>query len=183
MSIHDEINARIEEGRLFLLVPQVASVPRRRTVLMSAEVNKIIHGPYSNGPMATRCGFVRGNLENFVSGARITVCLRPYKARERHQMGRLDPVEDRVWDYRCIDPSPGLRIFCRFAEKDVLVALTCSPRSVPVSWLSRLPLVDDMVLWKRAIKECKSEWKKLFHTYEPVGGKNPDDCLSNAIFQ
>jgi hypothetical protein len=140
MSIRVEIINRISEGRLFRLVPQVASVPRVRTVIMSGEINEIVNGPWLDGPMATRCGFLRADLENFVSGEPITVYCEPFKARNA-QMSRLDRTADEVWDFRCSHPPPNLRVFCRFAEKDVVVALTCSPRSVSVSWLSRLPLM------------------------------------------
>ncbi len=182
MSIRDEINYRIDEGRLFRLEPRIVGDAKERTVLMSMEINLMVNGPWSDGPMGNRCAILRAELENFVSGEPITVCWNPFRANDTHQMGRLDKVEDEIWDYRSVHPSPGLRIFCRFAEKDVLVALTCSPRSVQVSWLSRLPLLrGSSSEWKIAKRECRAEWAKLFPAYSPMTGENVNDYITNAV--
>ncbi len=155
---------------------------KTRTVLMSYEINSMVNGPWPDGPMGNRCARLRAELENFVSGEPITVCWNPFEARDTHQMGRLDKVADEIWDYRSVDPKPGLRIFCRFAERDVLVALTCSPRSVPVSWLPRLPLLKGVSNeWKIAKRECRAEWAKLFPTYAPISGEHVNDYITNAV--
>ena len=182
MSIRDEINNRIAEGRLFRLTPLFSSDGKERTVLMSEEINRLVTGPWEEGPMGNRCSGLRAELENFVSGAPISVCWIPFEANGNHQLGRLDKIEDGVWDYRSTNPPPGLRVFCRFAEKDVLVAFTCSPRSVHVSWLDRLPLLGRQSReWKRAILECRAEWAKLFPAYQPISGGSIDDYISNPV--
>jgi hypothetical protein len=181
MSMRDEINARIAEKRLFRLEPLNVKDLRKRTVLMSEEINQMVSGPWPDGPMGIRCGFLRADLENVVTGDFITVCWEPFKARNE-QIGRLAPVTDEVWDLRCQNPAPGLRVFCRFAEKDVLVALTCSPRSIPVPWLHRLPLLDRLSPeWRKAIVECRCLWKKLFSAHQPVSGTDINAYLSDAI--
>ena len=181
MSIRDEINARIREGRLFQLDPRNKRDPRKRTVLMSVEINQMVSGPWENTAMGNRCAFLRADLENIVSGDFITVCWDPFKARNE-QIGRLDPTTDEVWDLRCQNPAPGLRVFCRFAEKDVLVALTCSPRSVSLPWLSRLPLLHRLSReWRTAIIECRREWIKLFPAHEPISGNDINAYLTDAI--
>jgi hypothetical protein len=97
-------------------------------------------------------------------------------------MGRLDA--DEVWDLRSQAPPPGLRVFCRFAEKDVLVALTCSPRSVPVPWLNRLPLLGRSSReWRDAIVGCRREWNVLFPAHQPLSGVDLSDYISNAVLQ
>jgi hypothetical protein len=178
MSIRDEINARIEEGRLFCLKPLNSKDQKRRTVLMSQEINAIVCGPWPDGPMGARCARLRGDLENFITAEFITVCLKPFKARDE-QIGRLDA--DEVWDLRSQEPKPGLRILFRFAEKDVLVAFTCLPRSVPVPWLLRLPLLgQESREWRNAILECKREWNLLFPAYQPLKGSTVDDYLTGG---
>jgi hypothetical protein len=153
MSIRNEINARIAENRLFLLKPLNEKDNKRRTVLMSNEINQLVTGPWVDGPMGARCARLRADLENLVTAEDIIVCWEPFEARNE-QIGRLCPVRDEVWDLRSQDPKPGLRIFFRFAEKDVFVALTCAPRSVPVSWLHRLPLLgQESREWRNAIVE------------------------------
>jgi hypothetical protein len=111
----------------------------------------------------------------------MTISWDSSKARDA-KMGRLDPIADEVWDVRSQEPSPGLQVFSRFAEKDVLVALTCSPRSISVSWLDRLPLLGrDSRQWRDAIIECKRDWNILFPAYEPLRGDDLDDYISNAV--
>lgn len=86
-------------------------------------------------------------------------------------MARLDKPVDEVWDIRSIDPSPALRVFGRFADRDLFVALIWSPRSVEVPASQRLPLGPrNSVEWRNAIVECKAEWNKLFPSYSPIHG-------------
>jgi hypothetical protein len=183
MSIHDGINDRIGDQRICRLVPHNKKDPRQRTVLMSQEITEMVDGPWQDGLMGDRCARLRADLENFVTGARMTVCWEPFEAKKEAQIGRLDPIGDEVWDFRCQEPSPGLRVFCRFADKDILVALTCYPRSISVPWLDRLPLLDSKRRWRRAIIDCRSEWKKLFPAHEPISRDHIDEYLSNAILQ
>src|SRR4051794_19476359 len=85
---------------------------------------------------------------------------KPYEGKPIHQIGRLDKPEEEIWDIRSVD-KPGLRTLFRFAEKDAIVAFTCSPRSVPIPWLRRIPLINPKD-WKRAKTECKRQWGILF---------------------
>ncbi len=180
MSIREEISARLDEKRLFRLKPLNEKDNQKRTVLMSQEINQLIVGPWPDGPIGTRCARLRGDLESLITAENITVCWDPFKARNE-QIGRLDPVRDEVWDLRSQDPKPGLRVFFRFAEKDVFVALTCAPRSAAVSWLRRLPLLGQKSRqWRDAIVECKARWRLLFPAHEPFSGINVDDYLTGA---
>jgi hypothetical protein len=105
--------------------------------------------------------------------------MTPFDAREA-QLGRLDPSEDSVFDFRSKE-KPGLRLFCRFAERNVLVAFTCAPRSVAISWLDKLPLGDrHSKKWRRAIRECIEQWTILFPHHDPVLGDDLNAYLSNA---
>jgi hypothetical protein len=179
MSIRDEINARIAEGRLFRLKPLNKKDNERRTVLMSPEISGLVMGPWPpSGPMGARCARLRGDLESLITAENITVCWEPHKGRSE-QIGRLCPIGDEVWDLRSQDPPPGLRVFFRFAEKNVFVALTCAPRSVPVAWLPRLPLLDSRE-WRRAIVTCRSRWRVLFPAHEPISGSSADAYLTGA---
>lgn len=184
MSIRDEIKHRISEGRLFLFQPKIPGGRVVRTIVMSTEINDLVNEPWPEGPEGVRRSFLRTDLEYFIGGGRINVCWEVGKGREHHQLGRLSPPEDEIWDYRSVTPPPALRLFCRFAEKDVLVVLTCSPRSVAVSWLDRLPLLDRASReWKLAKKECRAEWSKLFPTYPPLKKDSVHEYLSNAFLQ
>ena len=111
-----------------------------RTVLMTDEVNRLVSEPWGEGDEAVRRAILAQSLQNIVRGSRLVVCMEPHAARKAH-IGRLDPIEDSVFDIRCQE-RPALRVFCRVVEKDVLLAVTCRPRSKPLPWLDWLPLGD-----------------------------------------
>jgi hypothetical protein len=120
-------------------------------------------------------------LESILAGDPLTVCWEPGKGRTYHQIGLLDPPQDFMFDLRSVD-EPGLRVTIHFAERDVLVALLCSPRSVPVPWLHRLPLLGRRSReWRGAIMETHALWGELFPGYRPHSGDHVDDLLSNAV--
>lgn len=181
MSIRDEWLARIGEGRLFKLCYLNPGPPERRTVLMSAEINRLVSGPWESTLMGDRCARLRANLENIMSGARLTVCWDPFKARDYHQIGRLHPPQDFMFDIRSVD-QPGLRATFHFAEKDVLIVHLCSPRSLPIPWLRRLPLGGrGSRAWRDATMESNALWGELFPGFRPHSGDHIDDLLSNAV--
>jgi hypothetical protein len=181
MSIQEEWKRRVSEKALFRLEFLVPGRPEKRTVLMSEEVFQLVSGPWSNDLMGDRCARLRVTLEGILAGDPLTVCWQPYRAESHHQIGRLDRVEEEIWDIRSAE-KPGLRVFFRFAATDVLVAFTCSPRSVPIPWLDRLPLLKrDSREWKRAKAECKREWAKLFPAHPPHTGVDIHAYLSNAV--
>jgi len=156
--------------------------PAARTVLLSKEMNDLIEGPWEEGEEGNRLARLLATLHNIVAGRRLVVCLMPHKARKAN-IGRLDPISDSIWDVRCQD-KPALRVFCAFVEKDVLLTVTCRPRSVKLGWLGWLPLGDrNSKEWKKGIAATKREWAKLFPMYERVNGENLDAYLSNATLE
>ena len=172
----------MENSELFKLGFLVPGPPERRVVLLSPELNALVSEPWVDSLKAERCARLRADLENILAGERLVVCWEPFKAGKRHQIGRLDPVQDDIFDIRSMDPSPGLRVLFHFAEKDVLVLHVCNPRSVKVSWLSRLPLGEgSSKAWRKATAESRTRWTTLFPRYEPHHGDDIHDYLSNAV--
>ena len=181
MSIRQEWIKHVE-GHLLHKVDPFPGDPKVRTVLVSCEINDLLFGPWDDGPMGERCGRLLAVFQGIVRGELLKVCLTPFKARQA-RLGRLCPIEDSIFDIRSQE-EPGLRVFCRFAEKDVLVAFICAPRSVPVSWLHRLPLGDrSSKAWKRGMRQCKREWSMLFPTHDPVSGDCLNAYLSNSVLE
>lgn len=182
MSIRDTIRDQIGRGQLFLLEPRMPDDPVVRTMVVSAEVQRLLTGPWNSAAMARRCGLLRAVLEEFVRGNVLAVCLAPHKARTAY-MARLDKPADEVWDIRVRDPSPALRVFGRFGDTDLFVALLCAPRSVNVEWLPRPPLGDGSSReWQLAINECKASWRNLFPSYDPIHGANLHVYVSANAF-
>jgi hypothetical protein len=179
MPIRELWKKRVQDGELVKLSFLIPGPAEGRTVLLSPEIDALISGPWEDGEMRNRCYRLRVDLENILSGAGLTYCDIPREAKEKHQIGRLDPVEDNIFDIRSVEPSPGLRIIFHFVEKDVLVLHTCRPRSINVAWLTTLPIISEK-LWRRAISYSKDQWSVLFPLHEPPGD-SIHDYLSNAI--
>jgi len=181
MSIRSEWQKQVAEGELFRLSPFPGD-PSRRTVVASREVNNLVSGEWEEGAEGNRRARLLATLQNIVAGRRIVVCMTPFKARIAI-LGRLDPIEESIWDIRCQD-KPALRVFCRFLEKDVLFALECRPRSIKVDWLNWLPLGDrHSKEWERAIASTKRQWSMHFPAAQFVSGDNLDDYVSNATLE
>ncbi len=179
-SFRDQYRAHIAHRRLFRLRSKLSEASTR-LVLVSPEIAKLLLGPWPDTPMGFRCARLRAEFEGFLQGDPLVVCWTPFKGRAHHQLGRLSPVEHGVWDLRSVDPRPGLRVFFCLGARDIMVALTCSPRSIEVDWLSRAPLGPrDGPEWKRAIRDCRSTWSELFPGQSPLVGAKVDECFSNA---
>lgn len=177
MSIRDEIKYRVGECRLAELRPAMIGDPVRRHMFVSSEIQELLDGPWPFQQARKRCFELQAELETFVRGDQIGICLEPYKAGKA-EFGRLNRPADEVWDFRAVK-EPGLRIFGRFAEKDIFIALTCWPRSRPLDWIGRPPLLHAYSReFRDAIEGCKAEWRKLFHTYLPISGGHASDYVS-----
>ena len=173
MSIQDEINARCgeEPPRLFLLPPAIPGSPCVRHVFVSPEINGAAQGPWDDADHEFRCGRLRQYLDRLTEGMLVSVGRDPFKKKADAFLVRLDEAEDEVWEIRVRQPKPGIRIFGRFADKDVFVAL---------SWLGREVLTNDKE-WRDARENCKATWRKLFPTYPAHTGDDFDKYISNFI--
>ncbi len=180
MSIRTQWQKLVAKGELFKLAPFHGD-PARRTVLLSEEVNRLVSGEWE-GDEGNRRARLLATLQNIVAGRRLVVCMAPFKARKA-VLGRIDSVEESIWDIRCQD-KPALRVFCRFLERDVLFAIECRPRSIKADWFDWLPLGDrHSKEWKRAIASTKRQWTMHFPAAQFVTGDNLDDYLSNATLE
>ncbi len=188
MSIRDSIKARCNEGKLFLLEPQIPGERVARTMFLSPEVFRLVCGewvddkPPWDDPQnrwKVRCSQLRQQLEDFITGGLISVARKPRAAKTAY-MSQLDMPSDRVWDIRAREPNPGVRIIGSFAEVDVFVG---------VVWKLRKPLGDYRSQeWKDAIAEFHGEWGTLFGLNLPISDlqeiseDNLHDYISNDAF-
>jgi hypothetical protein len=174
MSIYDEIDGRVKEGRLSLLLPAMPSGAVVRRIYVSPEVNSLVYGPWGDREWEQRCGQLRADLDRFIEGRLITVgnLSTPYKGKTSY-MKRLNRPHDEVWEIRSIDPHPGIRVFGRFADTDVFIALT---------WAKRPDLRGPRDReWRDSIEACKAEWRKLFPAYQPKSGADIRDYISTNV--
>src|SRR5712692_673204 len=170
MSIYDQIQDCVGRGSLFPWRPALPFTSPVRDIFVSKSIKDFIDGPWINDSQEQRAGHLQADLDSFIGGDNIVVSMTPTKARNAY-MGLLYPTSDGVWDIRSRDPKPGIRVFGRFAEKDVFVALM---------WCERLPLgTANSREWRDVIEQCKTEWRNRFHAYQAICGDNVHDYLSN----
>jgi hypothetical protein len=108
-------------------------------------------------------------MDEFIDGVRLTLRSAPRK-QSTCFMSQLEPASNEIWEIRCRDPKPGLRIFGSFVQRDIFVALTCAPHEC-------LMQEED---WNNAIQQYKMEWKKHF-SQAAFTGFYPHDYLTRAI--
>jgi len=169
MSLRDQINTCCGDGRLISLPPLIRSDPVVRHLFVAEEVFKIVRGPWPKSTEGVRHASLRALLDRFTAGGRITVADHPTKKKNSANMARVRPPEDEIFDFRAMDPEPGIRAFGSFAEKDTFVVVT---------WRYREELEYDPVKWGKEILRCKAKWRLLFHAYPPPPG-SLDDHISN----
>jgi hypothetical protein len=76
-----------------------------------------------------------------------------------------------VWEIRIWDTKPQLRLFGRFAAKDVFVALIGPVGRFRITWQG----------FEQIKLQCISQWQQLFGTEEPVTkGDDIDAYISNV---
>ena len=172
MSIRDELNDLCAASRLYRL-RLILRVQERREIYVSEEINSRILGPWDDKPDEYRCGRAYADLLAFIYRNPIVVARNPRQGGSSYT-SRLMPPRDEVWDIRCVDPEPGIRVLGRFAEKDVFIGLT---------WEIRLRLKHfDSREWRDAILRCGTLWRQLFPAYPPLMGDYFADYISDAIF-
>lgn len=156
--LEEEIGYWLRQGRLHILAPRLPGSSPTRVMIVSQEVHALLSGPWADQNLASKSGRLRADLEMFILGQVISVARQSRRAKSAY-MNRLHPAREEVWEIRSRAPQPSVRIFGRFAEMDVFVALTWSDRPSLGGMGSRE--------WRDAIEGCKAEWRKLFPSYPP----------------
>ena len=163
MSIEVQIEELKRTGRLFPVVSYAPGATTRRALLVNEGLWNRLSGPWDTIEDEIRFMRLRAYLDVYTEG-------RPIAPGFLFQLtGR----SEEVWEIKAPRPRPGLRVFGRFANIDIFVALHYASRDVLGGWQSRV--------WRDAREICKSEWRKLFLTWEPLNGTSIHDYVSNAI--
>lgn len=170
MSIREMIREWNKSGELCLLAPMFPSTERVRWVFVSKELYRAFHGPWVSSDEEKNMMRARATLDAFTSGQRIGVRLPPSK-NVAAQLALLEDRRDEVWEFRCRDPNPQMRIFGRFAEQNLFVAFIKKNRD-------EFKSNDD---FQPVMEECKKHWRTLFPTYNPHRGSSAHDYVSNCF--
>lgn len=177
MSISDALREAIGSGKLCVLEPEFESDPLSRTMLLHPEIARDLDRALE----IPRIGRLKADLENFILGHEITLCLTP-RAHKSAYMGLLEPCNKGTWDIRSRDPSPGIRVFGSFADKDVFVALHWMPRSRQISGFSKKPLKDNETQWQLSMMESENRWKIALPNLSPLIGVDASDYVSEKYY-
>jgi hypothetical protein len=134
-------------------------------MFITAEIQRFLD---SDHPLATPA---RVDLERFILGKPIVVAL--FRDHKDCRFARLDRPQDEIWEIRILDSDPQLRIFGRFASRDVFVALIGPIEHQYVE-------TDDDYEEEKA--NCKEEWLNLFGwCYPPITGSSIDAYISKPV--
>jgi hypothetical protein len=168
MSIRDLIKGHVAAQRLFVLAPLIEGLEVKRHMIVSHDVYVAVTRPYSWGKKEEfRLGKLRGDLDRFITGRKISLALFPKGKPVSTYMARLEPVTSEVWDLRSCDPRPGIRVVGRFSERDTFIAL-CWDFHENLHGKSWDPFQD----------RCGNEWKRLFPGVAPFSGKTVREYIS-----
>jgi hypothetical protein len=170
MSIRGEIDARRQDGELFALEPLLPGLPQPRVIFVSRWLRTELQGPWKTKSEEERMGRLWADLDWFTAGGEIIV--GGQKDDTCHIKPLLPPTEE-VWEYISRAPKPSIRVFGRFAEPDVFVATH--------KWLRQLLGAFGSRDWKREIRRCKTEWRRLFPANEPHTGVSINDYITENV--
>lgn len=151
-TIWAEIRAKEGDGRLVMVRPLSPRERIVRPMFATPAVSKMLTEEYDESIDVQRAASLQADLEVFVTGQPIDPgYLKPLK-----------PIGKNVWEIRSVRPRPSIRVFGRFADRDVFVA---------TNYFLRKPLGAFKSLeWKDAIHVARQEWARLF-TRDPIEGK------------
>jgi hypothetical protein len=165
MSILEQQVANLVSGdKLFFPASRLTGEEVSREIFVSEEVLETVTPPF-RGLQYRRHAEFRESLDAFTEGAELSVAEDPEDKDATASLARVHPVEDDLWDIRCIDPKPGIRAFGGFAKQNVLVVLT---------WEYREHITD----FDAEVARCNEAWNYLF-TSSPFHGANLNAYLSD----
>jgi hypothetical protein len=162
MLIEDEIKRLCDQGRLFAVEPLEWRENQEREVYVSPDINEFLTKTSSDPAVNADRRKLQRLFDRFISGQEITVAFR--QSIKRSNMKRLYPPSAEVWEFK-VRTRPQLRVFGRFAGKDLFLAITG-----PVD----RPNCDHNV----EIVRCQEEWAALLPKHSPIYGSTINDYIS-----
>lgn len=175
------MRSAIECGDLVPLPMHLDSDPQTRTLLLSKEIQELVLGPYQSDAHESRAGMLWADMESFVRGDEVSMCLTPYRAKTA-AFGLLAPASGATFDFRSRSPSPSLRVLGHFLAADTFVALTWWPKRVTVEWSNKDPLGDNDLRWRLAIHECNERWFAILPNSVAISGMKGENYVSSKLY-
>lgn len=166
MSIREEIEDACGRGDLFYLEPEYEGAGVRH-IFVSRSIWQTAQRPFSDDEFGELHEGMRATLDHFSMGGFLSVRWDPSSKKGRPVLARLDPTTSDCWDFRCLEPKPGMRVVGHFSEADVFVAL---------AWEYRDNLKTGTE-WKIQVGAVRAEWNRLF-SYAPHTGNQLSDFVT-----
>lgn len=154
----------------------MGDTPARQIYVSSTIRDELFQGPWESVAWEVRCADLRAQLDDFTNGDFPVAVARHPLSRKNSYLKRLKPQRDEAWEIRSWQEPP-LRLFGRFALKDIFIALNWARREE----LGDLATPEGKAAWKVAIAECGHHWNTLFPAYEPLTGDLSRDYVSNCF--
>jgi len=158
----DEIKRLCDQGRLFRVEPLAWRETQERAIYVSRDIYRFLTQPSADPAANGDRRKLHRLFDRFISGQEISAAFK--RNIKGSNIKRLSPPNAEVWEFK-VKARPQLRVFGRFAAKDLFLAIT-GP-------------VDRANCDFQAEKiRCQYEWSKLLPEHSPIHGSTIDDYIS-----
>lgn len=162
MLITDEIKHLCAQGRLFPVDALDWRAPVERTIYVSPDLHRFLTWKSTDAAANKDRRMLQRLFDRFISGQEISVALK--QSIKGTNLKLLSPGKEEVWEFKVRKRRPQLRVFGRFAQIDVFVALT-GPHD--------RPNLD----YDAEIRRCQHEWDKVLPAHSPIHGRHVSDYI------
>jgi hypothetical protein len=161
MLIADEIKYLCGQQRLFSVEPLDWRTGRRRHIYVSLDVHRFLTNKSTSRGTNNDRRLLQALFDQFISGDPVSIALEPTTMGT--DIKRLSGAE--VWEFKVAKKKHlQLRVFGRFAEINVFIALTG-------------PFDRTGLNYSSEIVRCEQEWQRLFDRRLPLFGEREDDYI------
>jgi len=162
MLIGEEIDRLRNRERLFLVESLDWRANRERVIYASRDLHQFLEHPSASPGRNAERRKLQRLFDRFISGQEIAVAFE--RRIKGSDLKRLTPRRAEVWEFK-VRTRPQLRVFGRFAQTDVFLALTG-------------PVDRAHCNYNEEITRCQQEWNTLLPAHSPVYGSTLNDYIS-----
>lgn len=173
MSIHEMLRRLEGDGKL-VRFHEPTRFPEQRMLYISLDLVRQLRDPRSSVRFFGQAIPMQAMFEHWAGGGEIMVRLGGRSGDA--ELARLEPPPEEIWELRVTRCAPQVRIFCRFAARDTLVALTAWNRD-QLGGVNRSRNRPGKS-WPEAMYGCLSEWNRLFRGADAFRGRAIGDYVS-----
>lgn len=172
MSIYERLSEAEEQGTIIRY--RRAPIEEKRALYVTASFFRELSHPGSAIDFFGQKFSVSALFTRWLNGSPLSIRLhdRAFQA----ELARLEPPPEEIWEMRITVPRPQLRVFGRFAERDVFVAMFAINRDRLGRAFSANGRKNQS--WQGAMYECEAIWNGILGGAEPFRGQSASDYVS-----